>query len=47
MEAFEIYEKKLSRTNLKGWFIKPFPYPDVIVILEEKWEKCRRKVAYE
>lgn len=23
------------------------PCTDVVVILEEKWEKCRRKVAYE
>lgn len=46
MKPFEIYGK-LSRTKLRGCFTELFPHQNVIITLEEKWEKCRRKVAYE
>lgn len=46
MKALEIYEK-LSREKLKECFTELFARQNVIVILQEMWEKCRGKVAYE
>lgn len=41
-----IYEKS-SRRKLKGCFTELFALQNVIVILQDMWEKCRGKVAYE